>query len=259
MSQFALSSNTPSLLQQVTQYWSTRAQGYSQSNQAELHSISQQKWQAMLLSLLPKKQPLTILDVGTGPGFLAILMAQAGHNVIAVDATESMLQCARENAQANQVNIQFIQGDAHCLPLADASIDCLITRNLTWNLTAPEQAYAEWYRVLNAQGRLINFDANWYRYLFDRQQEQAFLADRATTARLHIADHYANTDTRTMEQIARQLPLSQQLRPQWDLQILRQIGFVDCFADTQINHKLLNQEEQINYRSTPMFMIYAQK
>lgn len=247
------------LLKQVTDYWHYRADSYSQANVEELHSEKQQKWQSMLKSLLPTNRQLTVLDIGTGPGFLAILMAQIGHKVIAVDATEQMLQHAKENAINCEVEIELLQADAHKLPISDSSIDCIITRNVTWNLQQPELAYREWWRVLKANGNLINFDANWYLYLFDKQQEKEFLADRENTARLNIPDHYANTDTTTMENIARQLPLSSQIRPLWDLQTLTKLGFNHCYADTQINEKLLTEVERINYRSTPMFMIFAQK
>ena len=251
------------LLNQVTDYWTQRALGYSQHNQQELASQSLQKWQQMLLSQLPNQlatqRPLTIVDMGTGPGFMAILMAQAGHRVIGVDATTEMLQQAQQNALAQQVQIEWLQGDVQQLPLADESVDCVISRNLTWNLQNPAQAYAEWYRVLKKGGTLINFDANWYLYLFDKSHEKGFLADRANTARLQIEDHYANTDTRAMEAIARQLPLSQQARPAWDKAQLRQLGFTQIEIDLQINQKLLTQVEQINYRSTPMFMIVAKK
>lgn len=263
MSSFATSmpsaSTEISLLQRVTEYWGNRAVGYSQSNREELAGSTQQKWQSMLLSLLPQNRQLTLLDVGTGPGFLAILMAQAGHKVIAIDATQNMLQCAQQNARLQGVNIEFLLGDAQSLPLENQSVDGVITRNLTWNLEQPEQAYAEWYRVLKNGGRLINFDANWYFYLFDEQHARAFHADRANTAKLNIPDHYANTDTVAMENIARELPLSREWRPQWDLCVLRELGFQHCFIDTHINEKLLTKVEQINYRSTPMFMIFAQK
>lgn len=45
-----------------------------------------------------EKEELKVLDVGCGPGFFPIILAEAGYNVTAVDYTEEMLEKARENA-----------------------------------------------------------------------------------------------------------------------------------------------------------------
>ena len=42
---------------------------------------------------------MNILDVGTGPGFFAIILTLAGHNVVGIDITEEMIQRAKVNAQ----------------------------------------------------------------------------------------------------------------------------------------------------------------
>ena len=55
----------------------------------------------------------------------------------------------------------------------DESFDVIISRNLTWNLPHPEMAYKEWLRVLKKGGKLLNFDANWYGYLYDDKKREA--------------------------------------------------------------------------------------
>ncbi|MGF7433157.1 class I SAM-dependent methyltransferase [Pasteurella bettyae] len=253
-----LNLNQNSLLDNVTNYWDNRAKDYSQHNQQELQSIKRDKWKKTLLGHVPQGAS-KVLDVGMGPGFFAILMAKAGFQVTGIDATHNMLEQAKQNAQQANVNIDFVQGDVHQLPFADESFDVIVTRNVTWNLQHPEQAYQEWFRVLKPNGRLINFDANWYLYLYDEQRRKAFEQDRANTAKRQIEDHYENTDTHAMEAIARQLPLSRQLRPHWDLQQLLNIGFSQFVVDTKIGERLWDDIEKINYCSTPMFMIVAQK
>ncbi len=62
-----------------------------------------------------------------------------------------------------------------------------------------------------------------------------------------------------MERIARQLPLSQVKRPQWDINTLLDIGFIRYSVDIRIGDHVWDEEEKINYGSTPMFMIHAQK
>lgn len=62
-----------------------------------------------------------------------------------------------------------------------------------------------------------------------------------------------------MKKIAEVLPLSRKLRPQWDVVKLLDIGFSQCLVDTTISGKIWDDEEKVNYRSTPMFMIVAEK
>lgn len=102
------------------------------------------------LAELPDK-PLTeihLLDVGTGPGFFAIILAEAGIQVTAVDYTEEMLKEAKANAGELSEKIHFQQMVAQNLEFPDGIFDVVITRNVTWNLEHPVRAYQEWYRVL---------------------------------------------------------------------------------------------------------------
>lgn len=247
------------VLHSVTNYWNERATSYSEANQEELASIKRDVWQNLLLSHAPNDRPLKVLDIGTGPGFFAILMAQAGHTVTAVDATVAMLEQAKNNAQHYNVDINFIESDVHDLPFDEYSFDLIVSRNVTWNLKRPDEAYREWYRVLKKGGHLINFDANWYLHLFDDVYKVGFENDRKNTAEKGIDDHYINTDTVAMTKIAELLPLSRTLRPQWDAAILLNIGFTQCLLDLTIGEKVWDQDEKINYGSTPMFMIVAGK
>lgn len=57
--------------------------------------------------------------------------------------------------------------DAQNLTFHDNMFDVIVSRNLTWNLDSPAKAYREWYRVLKPGSILLNFDANWYAYLYD--------------------------------------------------------------------------------------------
>lgn len=92
------------LKNEIHDYWTNRARGYSEYNQQEMADARRTMWRDKLLSLLgnqfPEKEPkeIKILDVGTGPGFFAILLAEAGYQVTAVDYTEEMLKEAQSNA-----------------------------------------------------------------------------------------------------------------------------------------------------------------
>ena len=92
------------LKNEIHDYWTNRARGYSEYNQQEMADARRMMWRDKLLSLLreafPEREPgeIKILDVGTGPGFFAILLAEAGYQVTAIDYTEEMLREAQQNA-----------------------------------------------------------------------------------------------------------------------------------------------------------------
>ena len=130
----------------------------------------------------------------------------------------------------------------------------LVTRNVTWNLLNPEKAYAQWVRVLKPGGLLLNFDANWYRYLWDEDAQAAHAQDRENLQASDVRDETAGTDVDAMEAIARQTPLSRLHRPGWDLDVLRGLG-MQANADTEVWKQVWTKEERINNASTPMFLV----
>ncbi|MBJ7223026.1 MULTISPECIES: class I SAM-dependent methyltransferase [unclassified Brenneria] len=259
MSQLLVENENRELLDDVQCYWTSRAASYSQLNAAELANAKRAAWLKKIHQYAPDKPVLKVLDMGTGPGFFAITLALAGHQVTAVDITQAMLDQAGENAAQYGVEVNLVLSDVHALPFADESFDLIVTRNVTWNLDDPQCAYQEWHRVLAAGGRLVNFDANWYRQLFDETSRLGYLQDRANARYLGLDDHYVDTDTTAMENIARQLPLSRERRPQWDTQALLECGYRKIMLDTRVGDELWDETEKVNYASTPMFLVCAEK
>jgi ubiquinone/menaquinone biosynthesis C-methylase UbiE len=247
------------LLEQIEQYWTGRAEGYSRVNQQEFQIGQDQVWLKEIKSHLPEKENLKILDVGTGPGFFAILLTEAGYEVTAIDYTEAMLEQARKNAGVLKDKIHFLQMDAQKLDFPDQTFDVVVSRNLTWNLEVPEQAYREWMRVLKPGGRLLNFDANWYHQLFDEGKRQAYEDDRRAVEELGLEDCYGDTDNDAMEDIARQVPMSRVMRPAWDRQILHKYMAKEIYTDEQVWERVWDYSEKMNYASTPMFLVRAVK
>ncbi|MDO4260808.1 MAG: class I SAM-dependent methyltransferase [Eubacteriales bacterium] len=247
------------ILPKIEHYWTGRAKGYSEVNRHELATGQDRVWLREIRRHLPAGEGLKILDVGTGPGFFAILLARAGYEVTAVDYTEAMLREAEKNAGALAERIRFRRMDAQRLDFPDGTFDAVISRNLTWNLECPKEAYAEWMRVLKDGGQLLNFDANWYHHLFDQEKRREYEADRERVQSLELDDHYTCTDIDAMEEIARQVPMSRTMRPAWDLEVLKACSGGQVRADEQVWERVWDQTEKANYASTPMFLVSAVK
>lgn len=251
------------LLQEIASYWGTRAEGYSEVNEKELAGSQREAWLHVLEEQFPEKEEMKILDIGTGPGFFPMILSEAGYTVTAVDYTEEMLEKAKENLRKytkyglERVTLQRM--DAQNLEFADETFDVVISRNLTWNLEKPEQAYQEWMRVLKPGGVLLNFDANWYGYLYDEEKKEAYEADRKKVEEQQLDDHYLCTDIDRMENIARQVPLSAMERPAWDTKVLESLGVCSIQTDSEIWKRVWSEEERLNYASTPMFLVRAEK
>ena len=250
------------ILSENRQYWTGRSAGYSKINRTELSTEQREKWKFCLKNEIMDHFPnraheeLYVLDIGTGPGFFAILLSEMGFCVTAVDLTPAMLDEARRNAGRLAEKIRFLEMNAEQLDFPDDSFDVIVSRNLTWNLPHPEKSYAEWSRVLRPGGLLLNFDANWYSYLFDSESLSAYKTDRINAAAegIHDANIGANFDI--MEDIARRIPLSRIRRPGWDLDILGQLG-LRAEADETFWERVWSREEKINFSSTPMFIVRA--
>ena len=253
------------LKNEIYDYWTNRARGYSEYNQQEMADARRTMWRDKLLRLLngqfPEKnrQEIQILDVGTGPGFFAILLTEAGYKVTAVDYTEEMLKEAQQNAGTLAESIVWKRGDAQDLDVESDSFDVIVTRNVTWNLPNPAKAYQEWQRVLKKGGVLYNFDADWYGHLFDEEKRESYEKDRQHTEDENVEDYYKGTDIEKMEEIARQVPLSQLKRPEWDMEAMKNAGFQNIVCDQQVWKEVWTEEEILNNSTSPIFLLEGHK
>jgi len=100
----------------------------------------------------------TVLDLGSGGGIDVLLSAKRvgpTGRAIGVDMTDEMLELARRNAaEAGATNVEFVKGTIEDLPLADESVDVVIS-NCVVNLSADKSAtLSEIARVLRPGGRI---------------------------------------------------------------------------------------------------------
>ncbi len=206
------------LLGEIRDYWTMRAEGYSCSVNNSIETGQSEFWLKMISKYIDLDRPLRILDVGTGPGFFPMLLGHMNHSITAVDYTESMLNAARDNCKKSNVNVTLLQMDAQNLEFDDESFDLVISRNLVWDLEYPIKAYKEWMRVLTHDGKMIIFDGNHYLHLFDEKYENT------DDDRSHKSEYMMGVDANIMQNIAKELPLSKERRPQWDAAKLMEMG-----------------------------------
>jgi ubiquinone/menaquinone biosynthesis C-methylase UbiE len=90
-----------------------------------------------------------LLDVATGPGYVAASAAGRGAEVTGVDFSETMLAFARDRLP----DVELVRGDATALPFDDASFDAVTAAFLLLHVAAPERVVAEAARVLTPGGR----------------------------------------------------------------------------------------------------------
>jgi SAM-dependent methyltransferase len=117
-------------------------------------------WTALLLPLMPDP-PARILDLGCGTGSLAVLLAQAGHEVIGIDTSAEMLALARDKAATAGVRLDLGRADAADPPFGPASADVVLCRHVLWSLDDRDAVLANWTRLLCPGGRLVLVEGNW--------------------------------------------------------------------------------------------------
>ena len=118
------------------------------------------EWEALLLPLLPTP-PSRVVDLGCGTGSLAVLLAEHGYQVSALDLSGSMVRLAEAKANAAGVSIEFVHGDAAMPAFEPETFDVVLARHVLWVFENPDDVLAGWLRLLRPGGRLILIEGRW--------------------------------------------------------------------------------------------------
>jgi ubiquinone/menaquinone biosynthesis C-methylase UbiE len=116
----------------------------------------------LIMREIRRDQPAgLVLDIGCGPGFLAAEVSRrfSAGRVIALDINRSMLEIARKRwSGSRNGNLEFLAGDVQHLPLADGSVDYIISSLSLHHWQDAPAAFREIQRVLRPGGRCLIFD-----------------------------------------------------------------------------------------------------
>ncbi len=105
------------------------------------------------------KEGSAVLDVATGPGYLAIELARMGdYNIFGLDISKDFVDIARLNAEEAGVKIDFRQGNVSDIPFPDCSFDFIACTAAFKNFKEPGRALDEMCRVLKPDGTVLIVD-----------------------------------------------------------------------------------------------------
>ena len=233
------------LNKQIEAYWDERSGDFSRLRLKELSGPCGAAWSKLLAEKLPA-EALRVLDVGTGAGFLAIILARLGHRVTGVDMSGEMLHQAKQNALAAGCSVEFRKENAQSLSFAGESFDAVVTRNLTWTLPDVMEAYREWQRVLKPGGLLLNFDSDYGRVSFGQKDDPI---DVHAGIRRELVTE--------CNDIKDELRISTHRRPGWDAEFLRGLG-MEVELEEDIG-SMVHIDESMQFDQVPLFCLAARK
>ena len=143
----------------IKEYWNGRSSTFDLSPGHVIGSGEEKEaWKSLFQDKFGKRIQ-KILDVGAGTGFLSLILAEMGYDVVGIDLSEEMIRRAKEKAaeQGVELKVKFKVGDAEALPFESGVFDAIVNRAVLWTLPEPKKALDEWKRVLKPGRKLCFF------------------------------------------------------------------------------------------------------
>ncbi len=120
----------------------------------ERHYSPGRTWETLTHAFTQLLDAGDVLDVGSGDGVIAELLAPRARSIVCLDISERVIAAARERLRG-LANVRLDIGDMHALPVADASVDLVLLLNALTYSESPARAIAEAARVMRPGGRLL--------------------------------------------------------------------------------------------------------
>ncbi|MYS20530.1 NUDIX domain-containing protein [Streptomyces sp. DvalAA-14] len=140
-------------------FWDAAAERFDEEPDHGLRDpLVREAWAQRLRSWLPAG-PSDVLDLGCGTGSLALLAAEQGHRVTAVDRSPRMVESARRKLAGT--GARTLVGDAARPPVAAVAFDVVLVRHVLWTLPDAESVLRGWARLLRPGGRLVLVEGRW--------------------------------------------------------------------------------------------------
>ncbi|TAN05304.1 MAG: methyltransferase domain-containing protein [Rhodanobacteraceae bacterium] len=120
----------------------------------ERHYSPGRTWETLARTLLQLLTTGDVLDIASGDGVLAELLAPHAHSIVCVDSSPSVVVAARRRLKAF-ANVEVVEGDMHVLELGQRKFDLVLMMHALTYSEHPQQAISEAARVLKPRGRLL--------------------------------------------------------------------------------------------------------
>jgi demethylmenaquinone methyltransferase/2-methoxy-6-polyprenyl-1,4-benzoquinol methylase len=149
--------STLSKKEQIAQMFDTISENYDRLNRVISFGIDV-KWRKKVLQIVTRSNPKTILDIATGTGDLAILMAQTkAPKIIGLDISAGMLEVGKKKIHDKNLSntIEMVLADSEEMPFEDSYFDAITVAFGVRNFENLEKGLAEILRVLKPSGVFV--------------------------------------------------------------------------------------------------------
>jgi ubiquinone/menaquinone biosynthesis C-methylase UbiE len=144
--------------QRATQVIRARTDGYLWADlvagQMEYHYSPGRTWEATARGLLGLLELGDVLDIGSGDGVMAQLLARRARTITCLDRSTRVIEAATKRLERYE-NIRLVAGDMHAMPLPDDSFDQVLLLNVLTHAERPAEVVGEVFRVLRPGGQFV--------------------------------------------------------------------------------------------------------